>query len=291
MESKNNQHEGNNKNYIVPFHERFNLKVDLEGAKQAFVNRVQNGIDQNFLWLEHYYIGENDEYRDINWSTVLTLVADKLGIRYSYNDNFSDYYEGASDFYLFLKSLEALYEALELLSHQEVLEGIIESAFQASDIELGIQWRNGVFWPSGARLLDVALVNENLGWLSAPQYCNVLMPFEKGLRHFLEANNKPERLTDTITDMYEALEAMAKVITGRNNKDLSGNKELFVNKVRLSDHYKKMLGDYITYANEYRHGLEANRERTLPLYNEVEAFIYTTGLFLRLAIKQLEVSE
>ena len=48
-----------------------------------------------------------------------------------------------------------------------------------------------------------------------------------------------------------------------------------------------MLKEYIGYANEYRHGLKQTKQRITPNRNEVEAFIYTTGLFIRLAIQQL----
>jgi hypothetical protein len=74
------------------------------------------------------------------------------------------------------------------------------------------------------------LVNENLDWLSKQEFTSVLQPFEKALKHFLEARNSPERLAHTITDMYEALEAMAKIVNG-NDKDLSSNREAFISKL------------------------------------------------------------
>lgn len=230
--------------------------------------------------MENYVTSEPEGYRGGRDGNILKYVANKLGRRYFFRDNFSDYHRGALDFDLFLKSLEALYEALGRYnpSRQEILEAIIKSAISESEVDLGIQWRNGAFWPSRAKLLDTALVNESLDWLSAPQYSNVLVPFEKGLRHFLEAHNKPETLADTITDMYEALEAIAKVITGRN-KDLSGNREAFISNLGLSSHYGKMLRDHIDYANQYRHGAdrhgaEQGKTRGSPLRIEVEAFIY-----------------
>ena len=52
-----------------------------------------------------------------------------------------------------------------------------------------------------------------------------------------------------------------------------------------------MLDDYIDYANEFRHGTEPGKPKIKPTHNEVEAFIYTSGLFIRLAIQQLAVQE
>ncbi len=66
-------------------------------------------------------------------------------------------------------------------------------------------------------------------------------PFEKGLKHLLEAHVKQDQLLDVITDMYEAVEALAKIVTERPNKDLSGNREMFISKVGASDAYKVLL--------------------------------------------------
>ena len=123
-------------------------------------------------------------------------------------------------------------------------------------------------------------------WLSDPKYHNILEPFQKGLRHFLEASKRPELRQDTFTDMYEALEALAKIVTERPTKDLSKNRELFVNALGLSEYYKRMLKDYISYANQFRHGVEETKKRPIPSSKEVEAFIYMTGLFIRLAVSE-----
>lgn len=142
-----------------------------------------------------------------------------------------------------------------------------------------------VFVRTGAPLLDEHLVNEPLRWLSEPKYKSVRQPFEKGLSHYLEAQNRPDRLADVITDMYEAVEALAKIITGRHNKDLSGNAERFISEVNTSKHYKTLLRDYISYGNEFRHAEREGRPRPPLSEPEVESFIYLTGLFIRLAVR------
>lgn len=262
------------------FHDRFNIEVNLEEVRKRFMNRIVNLMEVGFPYVEFGGIDANvtshsDERREI---------AIALGIKFRWDLRFSDYIDG--DFLKCLLALEALYQALVRPPKQEKLNKLVEYALSQSETDLGARWRKGIFLPSGAKLLDEALVNENLKWLSEVGYHNVLAPFEKGLRHFLEAHRQPERLADTITDMYEALEAVAKVVTGRD-RDLSGNAESFISKLKLSGYYKKMLKDYISYANEFRHAVEEGKERKPPLPQEVEAFIYTTGLFLRLTIERL----
>jgi hypothetical protein len=258
------------------FHKRFNIPIDLDDARTRFINRVVNTLEVyapqvEFVSLDHSTLSHDTERR---------AIAKELGKKYEREFCFSDYVE--DDFFTCLRALEALYK-----KQPQLTQLVLEDVMPLSEVDLGISWKDGVFWPSGAKLLDEALVNEPLQWLSDPKYHNVLVPFEKGLRDFLEANKYPERLADTVTDMYEALEAMAKVVTGRPRRDLSSNAELFVSKLDLSAYYKKMLKDYISYASEFRHALEEGEKRVPPQPQEVEALIYTTGLFIRLAIERI----
>ena len=265
------------KRQIPLFHQRFSIQVGVEEARERFVNRVLNKIEEDLDSLLRFHtVG--------HYEKAMYNVASKLGVKYK-PEVFHQYVRG--DFFGCIQALEALYETFisENKYDAERLNGVIQYAISLSEVDLGIQWRDGAFWPSGAKLLDEALVNENLKWLSDLGYQDVLVAFEKGLRHFLEAQRKPERLGDAITDVYEAFEALAKSVTGKD-KDLSGNAELFISKLKLSEYYKKMLKDYIDYACEYRHAVKLGEKRKPLLRNEVEAFIYTTGLFIRLAIQQ-----
>jgi hypothetical protein len=114
------------------------------------------------------------------------------------------------------------------------------------------------------------------------------MPFEKGLRHFLESLNKPDLLSDVVTDLYEAVEALAKIVTGRD-KDLSANREQFLSRVRAAEEYKPLLRWYIEYANEFRHAADRGTPKPSLSAAEVESFVYLTGLFIRFALQAAQV--
>ena len=266
---------------ILPFHQRFNIKLQDNEAKQRFLNRVTNRVvDSYFSWLFEEKGEEGEKIKD----DILWEVANSLGKTFSYSYDLDDYIGG--DFYTCLHALEVVYRELPTDDQKKGLYDIIRAIISESESDLGVQWRESIFLPSGAKLLDEALVNEPLQWLSDPKYHNVLSPFQKGLADFLEATKRPQRLLDTIRDMYEALEKMARIVTG-NNRNLKANAEQFVSDLGLSPHYSKMLKDYTEYAHEFRHAVEEGKERKPPLYQEVEAFIYTTGLFIRLAIERL----
>lgn len=196
---------------IPPFHQRFNIQVGIDEAKRRFVNRVVNKIEESFPELARletspaWYVTE-----------ALVNVATRLGKEYKSEWLFYKYF--GTDFYDCLKAVEALYETFvsKYGAYADKLTDLIQYTIALSETDLGIRWRDGSFWPSGAKLLDKALVNENLKWLSDTGYQNVATPFEKGLRHFLEASRQPERLIDTVRDMYEALEKMARIVCDNN---------------------------------------------------------------------------
>ncbi len=273
------------KQSVPPFHQRFNIRVNVDDMHGRFIKRALNMIERSIPALETLKL---DEYKPRYVREAFFKVATKLGVKYSWSKLFSDYAE--TDFYSCLLALETLYQTYvnqhEFKEYAEKVDYSIQYAISLSETDIGIEWRDGAFWPSGAKLLDEALVNENLKWLADKGYHDVLVPFEKGLRHFLEAQQKPERLGDTVTDVYEAVEALAKLVTGRD-RDLSGNAELFISKLKLSEYYKGMLKDYIDFACDYRHAVKLGEKRRPLLRNEVEAFIYTSGLFIRLAVQQL----
>ena len=249
------------------FHERFAIRVNIEEAKRRFVNRALNLVFNSFIY--EY----SDDYH------IKREIATRLGEKYDYWDRIVNHIEG--DFHRTLLALEAVYDTVVSYQKSE-LESLIRRILNESEFDLSIRWQNGRFIPSGAKLLDEELVNESLRWLSDKRYKSVLDPFSKGLEHFVHVGKRPELLSDVITDMYEALEALAKTVTGRE-KDLSANAELLIKKLGVSESYKKILKYYISYANEFRHAQKEGRKRPKVSIAEVESYMYLTGVFIRLA--------
>ena len=141
---------------------------------------------------------------------------------------------------------------------------------------MGIRWENGRFLPSGAPVLDQKLVDDVVGILTFSQHKGISDAYMKGLGHFLNSIQKPELFTDVLRDMYDALEALAKIIC-HNDRDLSANREEFISGLKLADSYKRMLKEYIKYASDFaRHAGPAGKQKPLPVRREVEGFIYVS---------------
>ena len=251
------------------FHRRFRVSVSSEEAERRFVERALLYVFRSEPVCGATYYSSR-EYE------VLVAVAVQLGERLYPHTEFRDLIKG--DFHRCLEALEALYWTVRE-HHREQVEGLIDSLIENSEVDLAVRWRDGAFWPAGARQLDEELVNENLDWLASPDWITVLQPYEKGLKDLLQAHRQPARLADVITDMYEALEAAAKIVTGRD-KDLSKNRDGLLRRLNAVE-LKGILAAYIEYANAYRHASKPGQPRKQQPGADVETFVYLTGVFLR----------
>ena len=253
------------------FHERFGIHVDLEEARRCFVNRIKVAIVDVYLsW----------DYRNITSS-----VSYFLGEPFEKTEQIKLY--AKENYIKTLRVTEAIYRVFKTsrpiyYGHLcSEIENIVTNALYTSEVDLGIAWKDGVFIPKGAELLDKQLVRDSLDWINVPRYKTVYEPLRKSLRHFLESDKDSTRLYDAITDAYEALEALSKIVTGRD-VTLDKNRELFIRKLKISHDYKEILKTYIEYAHKYRHALSKGEARKPLIKEEVESYIYLTGVFIRL---------
>lgn len=265
------------------FHLRFNIDVPIEDAERRFRNRIGNSVYQIAREVYQKMGGEN-------LGSLMLEVQSYMGEthgRVFHTTEFDEAWHGLvkGEFDRCLQAIEGLHKGLRKIQFFVELNYEVNSALSLSEVDLGVSWKDGIFTKKGAKNLDDVLVNGLLHWLSDPKYQNVLVPFKKGLSHFLVGGENPERRGDAVTDMYEALEALAGIVTGRPSNDLASNRELFISKLGLPDPYKKMLKEYIDYGCQFRHALKEVKLRRWPSVQETEAFVYFTGIFTRLAIQ------
>jgi len=253
------------------FHGRFNIDISLEEARKKFVARAHNRIFDEFY-----------QKHPESQSDMIRAVGDALGkvpnwltrsLSRQVGDDFNDV----------LMAIEGMYLS-HSSSEQGELSGLVDYLFLWSEVDLGIRWVPPHFQRAGAEELDRVLVNDTLDWLRKEGYEAVVSPFEKGLRHLMESQKRPELRGDVITEMYEALEALAKKATGKD-LDLVKNTG-FIDAVKASNEYKTILTNYINYANRFRHAVKEKQTRPDLTERETESFVYLTGLFIRLAMPE-----
>ena len=275
-----------------PFYARFNIDVPIDEARRRFVNRVANRVRMiasalsfddtldPLLWEIEATLGESHsrqiEHGIYGVPTFVERWCEIVG----------------DDFLRCLHALEGFYRGIPAASLMGgytppvgALNDAIRETLAESECDVGVSWENGIFTRKGAEILDEKLINESLRWLADPKYQNVLLPFQKGLSHFLEGTKNPQQYGNAVTDMYEALEAIARIVTDKPARDLSALREEFIAKLRLPEAHKTMLKQYIDYGCDFRHAVQMGQIRTWPLEHEAENFVYMTGLFVRLAIQ------
>lgn len=252
------------------FYNRLDRKTKIDEAKRRFVARVSHEIFPDLF--------------SMSLPSFKRAFAAVLEKRYHPGMSLEEYidpgFEGT------LQALEAFSSAYSMrfpadMQGLDALHLQIRSLLEESEVDLGVRWNHGQFVQSRAIFLDETLVDDVFRWLQEKNYENVLEPYRRGLAYFLQAENHPEMLADVVTEIYTSFEELVKNIT---NTDLSTNKELFINTIKVSYQYKNLLREYIKYANECNNAVQlGENHHSLSLY-EVESFIYLTGIFIRLAM-------
>ncbi|GGH71300.1 hypothetical protein HNQ91_003198 [Filimonas zeae] len=144
-----------------------------------------------------------------------------------------------------------------------------------ASVSLGIHYKSGAFFPEGEKLLDIELVEFSMTSLS--RYPNE----EKDLRLALECYQKQIK-NGVIENCYRCIEGLVRGLL-KNNSTLIDNKPTLMRSIGLSDHWRKILAAYIEYGNEYGRHASENRHQFIDA--EVEAYLYTTCLLIRLLVK------
>src|SRR3989442_5454048 len=135
----------------MKFHERFGITIDSEEAEKRFVNRIYNEV-----WFGNSFSSTFEKYE------IEKSIVSDLGKQQDFTAHISTQVGG--DFFANLRALESLYVHIDGWL-RETLQKTIEQILSQSEIDLGIEWKDGQFYRKGAKLLDDKLVNDVLNWI------------------------------------------------------------------------------------------------------------------------------
>jgi hypothetical protein len=183
-----------------------------------------------------------------------------------------------------------LWTAEEVLTHGnfDYFCRQLQEAFDLSPSILIRLVRHGTkatLYPTGVRLLDEALVEDNLIWLS--RYPAVSKHFETALK--LYASKDPSQTRNMLDSLRFALEQMLQV-TLNNGRALENQKDEFLGWLKqhgvhaqIRNMYQTLLSYFMSYQNDaVKHGEDEYTEV------EVEFVLYAAGTFLRLILRLQE---
>lgn len=271
-------------------------EVSKEEAMEEFLNRIRVSI---FRWLES---GKNTIFFDENF---IWWVSEQLGKPWGDTVRLRDCGTGHhSRTTLLTMAEEGFHETLEVVEkcYQYIEEGKareigrkytydhslsvttnnfndrMEKIMLLSETDIGIFWKDGKFYASGASELDEALIKDQLEWLD--NYPKVKEQFTITLEHYQKSSQKTSAGKDTITNAYTSIEMLSQHLLG-NKKNFEKNSDELVNKLELPKEYKNVIYWYKQIAHEYA----SRHAGSNPNHNEVEMFFYFTGLLIRLMIQ------
>jgi hypothetical protein len=180
------------------------------------------------------------------------------------------------DFTETLRVLVLIHQYLEQApEEQEQLSGWIGIALENASIDIGVKWNEGMFYPTGAKELDERLIEEPFKWLI--DFPNEKADYVKAITGYMN-----KRFDDVIINCYLVVEGVGRNVLN-NRKTLDNNREELVKRIGLSQEWKSLLNHFIHYANEFKRHASEKRHDVKPI--EVEAFLYMTGLLVRMIIE------
>jgi hypothetical protein len=181
----------------------------------------------------------------------------------------------------FMETLKVLVILHDILRPENVtsLNRSIELALVNAATDLEVRWKDGLFYPSGAKELDEKLISDNLDFIKA--WPEVRAQFSTALAHFRNSLHDAAARKDAITNAYSSIERLAALVLG-NDKNFENNSNALVDFLELPSEYKNIVHYYKQIAHQY----SSRHAGSEFAHAETEAFIYLTGLLMRLTAEK-----
>lgn len=190
------------------------------------------------------------------------------------------------------KSLIIIYKYIEVILHlgfqqdrKKIFRCDIEQALRLCNIQ--VNFTKEKFYPSGARLLDEKLVNDNLNWLN--DYDNAYQEYEKALRLYMLG----EDIRLIVDSLRLCLETFLKEFFNKNKHldNIKTDYRQFLKQRGIAIEIRNMFESAISFYIEYNNDKAKHNNKVYE--QEVEFLIYQTGVFLRMFItlKDAEIIE
>lgn len=259
---------------IKEIYERLGISTTLEEEERKFYTRLN---------LAFYKIDDELTYaglaKEILWDLNFRLGEEK-----------KSYFSAFLDQHSFLKNLAVTEVLLFLLKESfpdthTFLNSKIKEAIDNSLVDLGILFENDTFMKRGAETLDRAAVLDPLDWLE--DYKTTKEFFKGALTEYLRRDYE-----DSITKAYSALESLVKTVLD-SDKRLDKSIPELLSKLNLPTQWKAILKQFCNFAHEFstRHGRKDEDIKDEIYPKDAEAYIYFTGLMIRLIIQTIKTSE
>ena len=288
---------------ILDFKKRFGKTISKEEVQKNFVTKVNHFlipiIDDK---VGNYYSSSNDSRYPDPGSRFFDFICINLGLESQeiiYQWNRGSYGPSATipsvkqltenDFEKTLLLVEIAYEYFKkgkIYNSENIIDAIdsMMVEFLLQPISLGVFWRDGHFYPEGAVELDETLIREPLDWLE--KFPKIQALYKNALENYAQSKDSDIKRKDACINAYQSIEAIAKEVVGED-KPFDSIFGAFGQQIGLNSYWTKILNQYREFSKEYgRH--PGKTEDFIPDAPSTEAFVYLSGLLLRLSVQKIE---
>lgn len=279
---------------VFDFKKRFGEDITLEEVKKDFVNKINYFLFQNINRSNYYNYPRLLHYISIG----LSMDPADIDILHSQNfargleDSFPEIdYFAKHDFKKTMIVVEILYSYFssdlehsesEKIRYLKMINNAVEVAL-VQPINMGISWKDGKFYPAGAKELNEKLISDVLSWLE--DYEKVKLIYNNALEHYSKSLQDAIKRKDVISNALQAVEELTRILL-QNDKAFDNNFKELTEKLSLNSHWSKILNNYKELSKEFgRHPGRGNE--FIPEKSDTEAFLYLSGLVLRLILEKL----
>lgn len=263
---------------VKEFDKRFGLKSSIEAEKNRFVNRIENSIFDNLQDLEF------NEY-----NKVFNAVCFDFGLNSSelieQNSNYTrtkiPNFDSITnkDFLQTLRVIVSIYRHYDQNREmQGIINHLVKKALDITNLNIGVKWTDGTFYPIGDELLDKELIDTAISLLD--KYPNEKIDFKTALDNY-----QAKSLTGVVENCYLCIEGISRKILN-NGRTLDNNRTDLLKLLQFSKYWDKIFLHYLNFAHEFRRHAGENRHDLKP--EEVEGFLYLTCLMVRATIRAFE---
>jgi hypothetical protein len=282
---------------IFDFKKRFGKEIDKDEVKKAFVNHL------NFKLLESLddetgrYYSDHSAGKEIFDAICLYINENPTQVVKNYNTGGFYYHETTTpplrylthdDFEKTLLVVEAAYKYFQNSGHYrknawlKMMDLVVSEQLEAP-LSLGISWVSGKFIPEGAEELQDVLIEDNLIWLL--DYPETQKLFRAALNDYAGSRGDEVRRKNAMSNSFQAVEQLARTFLS-TDKAFDNIFSNLVDSLALHSHWKQICYRWNELAKEFaRH---SGREQKTPNQEDAEAFIYLSGLLLRLIIQKIK---
>ncbi len=280
---------------IFDFKKRFGQEIDINDIREDFINKI------------HYLIIEPlDIEKGFYYSDYSNQPFDFIAIEFGYNPsdiikkhNSSNFYRTETlrpsfavfsnrDFNKTLLLVEIIFDYFKKSNEYNVeerltsLENRIKTALN-QPISLGVSWRDGKFYPEGVEEFDEKLISDVLKWLDKKPKIQAL--YKNALDHYSQSINNSIKRKDVIVNSFQAVEQITKEFLESPKESFDNNFNALVDKLELDKEWKKIFNSFKELSKEFgRHS--GKKDEFIPNKEDTEAFLYLSGLILRLILQK-----